>query len=232
MKWIWKGLAGAGLALALVSLGAGCPGVTETLNEAIAEVTAAVTNELDQQSRPAEAVDVEVAEERETVDAANVDRVDEDRACYEDCLANGGDERLCRERCFGDGGDDDGRECYEDCLANGGDERLCRERCFGDGGDDDDGDREGACCMPDGTCVMLAEDDCVARRGTYAGDGTNCRDTDCDGHGGREGACCLPDGTCVMLKAVAAASTASTSLIRRLPSGEHAGPLGPSRRVS
>ncbi|HEU0041526.1 MAG TPA: hypothetical protein VFQ15_04155, partial [Jiangellaceae bacterium] len=32
----------------------------------------------------------------------------------------------------------------------------------------------GACCLPDGSCVVLLPDDCAAQGGTYQGDGTEC----------------------------------------------------------
>jgi hypothetical protein len=32
----------------------------------------------------------------------------------------------------------------------------------------------GACCLQDGTCVVVSSGDCVAQGGTYQGDGTGC----------------------------------------------------------
>lgn len=49
---------------------------------------------------------------------------------------------------------------------------------------------EGACCLPDGTCVEVPEAACG---GFYFGDGTFCADVDCIG------ACCYVDGTCADL---------------------------------
>lgn len=37
---------------------------------------------------------------------------------------------------------------------------------------------EGACCLPSGECTATSEDDCLARNGTYAGDGSDCEDLD------------------------------------------------------
>jgi hypothetical protein len=50
----------------------------------------------------------------------------------------------------------------------------------------------GACCLPDGSCEDLMEEDCLEAGGDWQGFGTACATTDCPG-----GACCLPDGTCV-----------------------------------
>jgi len=45
----------------------------------------------------------------------------------------------------------------------------------------------GACCLPDGTCVEVIEEECA---GFYFGDNTLCADVSC------LGACCFADGTC------------------------------------
>jgi hypothetical protein len=37
---------------------------------------------------------------------------------------------------------------------------------------------EGACCLPSGECVQTSEGECIARMGTYAGDGSECEDLD------------------------------------------------------
>jgi len=47
----------------------------------------------------------------------------------------------------------------------------------------------GACCLPDSSCVVVTEAECLALGGWYQGD-----DTDC----GSLGACCMPDGTCTV----------------------------------
>ena len=48
----------------------------------------------------------------------------------------------------------------------------------------------GACDLPDGSCTIDTEANCIAAGGTYQGDGTNCPDP--------MGACCMPDGSCVV----------------------------------
>lgn len=53
-------------------------------------------------------------------------------------------------------------------------------------------ERVGACCLPDGTCEVLEEGECLGRDGVYRGDGVACEDVECP----PTGACCLPDGTC------------------------------------
>ncbi len=53
--------------------------------------------------------------------------------------------------------------------------------------------RPGACCLFDGTCIEVTEDECVAQGGDYQGDGVGCDDVDCPARG----ACCLFDGTCI-----------------------------------
>ncbi len=54
----------------------------------------------------------------------------------------------------------------------------------------------GACCLPDGSCVVLTEKECGAQGGDYQGDGTDCDPNPCDQP---EGACCFSDGSCVVL---------------------------------
>ncbi|MCX6833535.1 MAG: hypothetical protein NTW07_00115, partial [candidate division Zixibacteria bacterium] len=39
----------------------------------------------------------------------------------------------------------------------------------------------GACCYPNGTCVVMTAPACGQGGGTYAGDGTDCSDLDGDG---------------------------------------------------
>ncbi|MCL4720126.1 MAG: MSCRAMM family adhesin SdrC, partial [Phycisphaerae bacterium] len=50
---------------------------------------------------------------------------------------------------------------------------------------------QGACCLPDGTCEELFQDECEARGGTYKGDNVPC---DADTCAPPTGACCLPGG--------------------------------------
>jgi len=42
---------------------------------------------------------------------------------------------------------------------------------------------QGACCQPDGSCVVTYEPDCTAADGTYAGDNTTCAGDDCNLNG-------------------------------------------------
>ncbi len=48
----------------------------------------------------------------------------------------------------------------------------------------------GACCLPDGTCIVTTQADCKAQGGpgAYQGDGTTCAPPQ---------KCCLPDGSCI-----------------------------------
>ena len=41
------------------------------------------------------------------------------------------------------------------------------------------GAAEGACCLGDGSCVVLEEEGCVAQGGVYQGDRTGCAVTEC-----------------------------------------------------
>jgi hypothetical protein len=52
----------------------------------------------------------------------------------------------------------------------------------------------GACCLPNGTCSVLAVADCGNQGGQYLGDGVSCTGANCVA---QTGACCKPDGTCV-----------------------------------
>ncbi len=54
----------------------------------------------------------------------------------------------------------------------------------------------GACCLPDGTCVVVTLAQCLELKGLYIGDGAPC--SQC-GVLEPVGACCLPDGTCVQV---------------------------------
>ncbi|MEZ4651098.1 MAG: hypothetical protein R3E97_20380 [Candidatus Eisenbacteria bacterium] len=51
----------------------------------------------------------------------------------------------------------------------------------------------GACCLRDGSCVLLTSAQCAQESGEYMGDGVSCDPTPCEG---AYGACCFPDGTC------------------------------------
>ncbi|MHC4219066.1 MAG: dockerin type I repeat-containing protein [Planctomycetota bacterium] len=59
-----------------------------------------------------------------------------------------------------------------------------------------DGEPTGACCLPDGTCIVTTLSDCLIQQGLYLGDGTPC--SDCDNLT-PVGACCMADGTCVVV---------------------------------
>ncbi len=52
----------------------------------------------------------------------------------------------------------------------------------------------GACCLPAGTCSVLAVATCQQQGGQYQGDGISCAGANCTP---QTGACCLPNGTCV-----------------------------------
>lgn len=54
------------------------------------------------------------------------------------------------------------------------------------------GDRTGACCLPDGSCIVVTGTRCQTRGGTYQGDGIACDGADC----AVLGACCIPFGIC------------------------------------
>jgi len=54
----------------------------------------------------------------------------------------------------------------------------------------------GACCLPDGSCVELAEADCAAGAGAYQGDFSPCDPNPCPPP---VGACCYADGTCAIV---------------------------------
>jgi len=58
----------------------------------------------------------------------------------------------------------------------------------------------GACCLPDGSCILLTEQECKDAGGTYQGDETACEPDPCSAPPPpppAEGACCLADGSCV-----------------------------------
>ncbi|MGP1346737.1 MAG: di-heme oxidoredictase family protein [Phycisphaerales bacterium] len=57
----------------------------------------------------------------------------------------------------------------------------------------------GACCLSDGSCLELIEDDCFNQGGLYQGDGVLCADVSCGGGSNcgdpASGNCCEPNGT-------------------------------------
>ncbi|MBK8913130.1 MAG: hypothetical protein IPM64_00770 [Phycisphaerales bacterium] len=52
----------------------------------------------------------------------------------------------------------------------------------------------GGCCLPNGLCIEVFEDDCTTAGGTYQGDGSECADVSCP-----LPACCFLDGSCQLL---------------------------------
>jgi len=56
------------------------------------------------------------------------------------------------------------------------------------------GDPTGACCLFDGSCVLVTEAQCKAEGGTYQGDDVTCDDAVC----APLGACCIPFDICVV----------------------------------
>ncbi|MEE9441754.1 MAG: dockerin type I repeat-containing protein [candidate division Zixibacteria bacterium] len=67
--------------------------------------------------------------------------------------------------------------CGEDADANGIDDACETPQ------------NDEACCLPDGSCVMLLPSECIAQSGSPQGTGTSCSVNTI--------ACCLPDNTCV-----------------------------------
>jgi spore coat protein A len=65
----------------------------------------------------------------------------------------------------------------------------------------------GACCLPDESCAVLTEAECLAQSGTYQGDATNCTPDPCVVP---TGACCFDDGTCQELTAADCAAQSGT----------------------
>lgn len=56
----------------------------------------------------------------------------------------------------------------------------------------------GACCLPDGSCVVTSAGECALLGGAYQGDNVSCDPNPCPG----SGACCLADGSCLQLSEV------------------------------
>ena len=54
------------------------------------------------------------------------------------------------------------------------------------------GDPMGACCLPDGSCIVVTDTQCQTQGGAYQGDGATCDDTNCPAFG----ACCIPFDIC------------------------------------
>ena len=56
------------------------------------------------------------------------------------------------------------------------------------------GDPMGACCLLDGSCIVVTETQCQTQGGTYQGDDVACDDANC----APLGACCIPFDICVV----------------------------------
>ncbi|MEW5795209.1 MAG: hypothetical protein AB1772_02500 [Candidatus Zixiibacteriota bacterium] len=99
-----------------------------------------------------------------------------------------------------------------DCEQQGGlylgDGTVCLGDLDGDGVDDACGSAlvRGACCLPNGTCMVTLQSLCQAAGGLYLGNGSVCLgDSDGDGFDDaceqptKRGACCWSDGTCTVV---------------------------------
>jgi len=67
---------------------------------------------------------------------------------------------------------------------------------------------EGACCLCDGSCIVMSESECAAQEPGgcgYGGDDTVCDPNPCCQF---IGACCLDDGVCIKMDACKEACTA------------------------
>jgi len=64
------------------------------------------------------------------------------------------------------------------------------------------GTSTGACCLPDETCTVTSQTDCV---GQWLGEGTGCDPNPCTG--GPQGACCHSDGSCTLTAEAGCAGT-------------------------
>jgi hypothetical protein len=64
---------------------------------------------------------------------------------------------------------------------------------------------QGACCRPDGTCVMIGAASCTNLSGAYHGDGSVCANTNCPQP--PTGACCRDSGCAVVSQAICAATS-------------------------
>jgi len=53
----------------------------------------------------------------------------------------------------------------------------------------------GACCLPEGPCVIETSAECLADDGIYLGDGTSCIGVECSGGGSNIGCCVCPGPT-------------------------------------
>jgi len=63
----------------------------------------------------------------------------------------------------------------------------------------------GACCLPDGACLLITEVECLTMGGIWYGPTTGCDPNPCPQP---VGACCFPDGTCAMYTRVDCANAA------------------------
>jgi DNA/RNA endonuclease YhcR with UshA esterase domain len=53
----------------------------------------------------------------------------------------------------------------------------------------------GACCFPDGSCLVMTAPACASQNGSFSGDNTNCSPNNC---AQPTGACCLPGDICAV----------------------------------
>lgn len=72
----------------------------------------------------------------------------------------------------------------------------------------------GACCFPDGSCIVETVGDCLGHGGIHQGEGTTCLPNPCPQP---IGACCLQDLTCVDVIAAECASLGGTFLGLGIP---------------
>jgi hypothetical protein len=65
----------------------------------------------------------------------------------------------------------------------------------------------GACCRPDGTCIVVSEAGCLIEGGVYSGNGTNCGTANCAQP--PTGACCRASGCAIVTAAICSATGGS-----------------------
>lgn len=132
-----------------------------------------------------------------------------------DCLAQGGTYQ-------GDGTSCDGVSCPPPatqacCFSNGSCLNLSPEDCAGAGGtpgglgttcSNHNCNPQGACCLPNGTCVgPVSPEACAGQGGAFQGDGSDCGSTNCPPP---TGACCFNNGFCLVLSEMDCANVGAT----------------------
>ncbi len=80
----------------------------------------------------------------------------------------------------------------------------------------------GACCLPNGGCVLLSSGDCALLGGVYQGDGALCTPNPCPQP---TGACCFGNGTCQVLTAAECAQQGGSYQGNDVPCSMHLCPL-------